>query len=128
MRPVARHAGKSSSIHHRERIMKKHVLAGLLGILAATSANAWEANVTNILQHGSVVAIYLNPDPGPMGCSYGQPYLLMVDDTAEAKQRFSMVMLALATGNKIAGYDDGCDTSIWAQSRPKVWRLMLRGP
>ena len=105
---------------------KSPVLAGVLGVLAATSANAWEANVVDILQHGTVVALYLSPDPGPMGCSYGQPYLLTVDDTAESKQRFSMVMMALATGNKIAGYDDGCDTAIWGQSRPKVWRLLLR--
>ena len=54
----------------------------------------------------------------------GQPYLLQVDETSAAKQRFAMVMLALATGQTISGYDDGCNTGIWADSRVRfVWRL-----
>jgi len=106
--------------------MKKCLLFLLFGLFAST-AGAWEANVSDVLQHGSYVAVYLSPDPGPGSCQFGQPYLLVVDDTAEAKQRFAMIMLALASGRKLAGYDDGCDTAIWAQSRPKIWRLMLRG-
>jgi hypothetical protein len=58
----------------------------------------------------------------------GQPYLIQVDDTAAAKQRFAMVMTALITGQTVSGYDDGCSTAIWAQSRPLVWRLSLNRP
>ena len=96
-----------------------------LGVLAASSASAWQGKITNVLQHGTMIAIYLSPDPGPGSCTYGSPYLIQVDDTPAAKQRFAMVMLALATGQTVSGYDDGCDTSIWAQSRPLVWRLMV---
>lgn len=100
--------------------------AGVAFLTLCTSAFAWEARVTDILQHGTVVAVYLSPDPGVGSCSVGQPYLLTVNDTMESKQRFAMIMQALATGTKIAGYDDGCDSSIWAQSRPKIVRLVLR--
>ena len=108
--------------------MSKSVLAAVfsvLGVLAVSSAQAWEATVTNVLQHGNMVAVYLSPDPGPLSCSYGQPYLTVVDDTPAAKQRFAMLLMALSTGQKISGYDDGCDTGIWAQSRPVFWRLSL---
>lgn len=98
----------------------------LIGALSASNAGAWEANVTDILQHYNYVAVYLSPDPGPNSCQYGSPYLLVVDDTPAGKQRFAMIMAALATGNKIAGYTDGCDTAIWAQSRPVIQRLVLR--
>lgn len=107
--------------------MKKCVLL-VFAVLVTQTANAWEAKVTNVLQHGTMIAIYLSPDPGPQSCSVGQPYLLQVDDTSAAKQRFAMVMLALATGQTISGYDDGCNTGIWAQSRPFVWRLQLNAP
>jgi hypothetical protein len=105
----------------------KRWLIGACALLAMSGAQAWEANVTDILQHGTYVAIYLSPDPGVGSCQYGQPYLLAVDDTAAAKQRFSLIVTALATGHKIAGFDDGCETAIWAQSRPVIQRLMLRG-
>lgn len=104
--------------------MKKLVLLAL-GAALATNASAWEGKVTNVLQHGTMIAVYLSPDPGPGSCSFGQPYLIQVDDTAAAKQRFAMVMTALITGQSISGYDDGCSTAIWAQSRPLVWRLTL---
>ena len=104
----------------------KGILALFVGMLAASNANAWEANVSDILQHGTYVAVYLSPDPGPGSCQYSQPYLMVVDDTPAGKQRFTMIMTALATGHKIAGYDDGCDTAIWAQSRPLITRLVLR--
>ena len=105
----------------------RRMLLSILGLLAASSASAWEANVTDILQHGTYVAVYLSPDPGAGSCQYGQPYLLVVDDTPAGKQRFALILSALATGHKIAGYDDGCDTAIWAQSRPIIVRLLARG-
>jgi hypothetical protein len=105
--------------------MKKKLIA-LCGLLATCTAHAWEANVTDILQHGNYVAVYLSPDPGAGSCSQSQPYLLVVDDSAAAKQRFGLILTALATGHKIGGYDDGCDTAIWAQSRPLIHRLVLR--
>ncbi len=107
--------------------MKKSALL-ILSMVVAHSAHAWEAKVTNVLQHGTMIAIYLSPDPGPQSCSVGQPYLLQVDDTPAAKQRFAMVMMALVTGQTVSGYDDGCNTGIWAQSRPLVWRLYLNAP
>lgn len=107
--------------------MNKLLVLGALGMLAPLGAQAWEAKVTNVLQHGTQIAIYLSPDPGPMGCSVGQPYLINVDDSIASKQRFAMVMTALTTGQTVSGYDDGCSNGIWAQSRPLVWRLTLNG-
>ena len=37
--------------------MKKCVLLGF-AVLATQTANAWEAKVTNVLQHGTMIAIY----------------------------------------------------------------------
>jgi hypothetical protein len=105
----------------------KRITLCALAILMTTSVQAWQGKVTNVLQHGGMLAIYLSPDPGPGSCSVGQPYLIEVDDTPAAKQRFAMVMTALVTGQTISGYDDGCSSSIWAQSRPLVWRLSLSG-
>jgi hypothetical protein len=105
----------------------KRITLIALAILSSSSALAWEGKVTNVLQHGTMVAIYLSPDPGPGSCSVGQPYLIAVDDTPAAKQRFSMVMTALVTGQTVSGYDDGCSTAIWAVSRPLVSRLQLNG-
>lgn len=105
--------------------MKKITLT-FIAVLFASNAGAWEANVSDILQHYNYVAVYLSPDPGPGNCQYGSPYLLVVDDTPASKQRFAMIMAALVTGNKIAGYPDPCDTGIWAQSRPTIQRLLLR--
>ena len=99
-----------------------------LGLLAPLAAQAWEAKITNVLQHGTQIAIYLSPDPGPIGCSVGQPYLVNVDESTASKQRFAMIMLAVATGQTVSGYDDGCSNGIWAQSRPLVWRLTLNAP
>ncbi len=101
---------------------------GLLGMFAPYCAQAWEAKVTNVLQHGNQVAIYLAPDPGALSCAVGQPYLLDVDDTPAAKQRFALIMLALSTGQLLTGWDDGCSTGIWAQSRPLMLRLRLAAP
>lgn len=112
-----------SKEHMHMKIKRSLVL--LIGILFTSAAGAWQANVTNILQHGTYVAVYLSPDPGPGTCQYGSPYLLVVDNTPESKQRFAMIMMALATGKKIGGYDDPCDTAIWAQSRPTIQRLHL---
>lgn len=106
-----------------------NISKGLLvsgAILFAPSAGAWEANVTDILQHGTAVAVFLNPDPGPGNCQVGSPYILNVDDTPESKQRFAMILTAIATGQKVAGYPDACSTAIWGQSRPTVVRLILR--
>ena len=103
----------------------KKVLLLALGVFAASGAHAWEGKVINVLQHGTMVAIYMSPDPGPGSCSVGQPYLIQVDETVASKQRFAMVMTALITGQSISGYDDGCSTAIWGQSRPLVWRLQL---
>jgi hypothetical protein len=75
-----------------------------------SSAQAWEGKVTSVLQHGTMVAIYLSPDPGPGSSSVGLPYLLEVSDTPASKQRFAMVMTALITGQTISGYDDGCSS------------------
>jgi hypothetical protein len=105
----------------------KRIALCALAVLTSTTAFAWQGKVTNVLQHGTMLAIYLSPDPGPGSCSVGQPYLLDVDDTPAGKQRFAMLMLAIATGQTISGYDDGCSTGIWGQSRPKVWRLQLNG-
>ena len=106
----------------------KRITLCAFAFLMASSAYAWEAKVTNVLQHGTQIAIYLSPDPGPGSCSVGQPYLVNVDETAAAKQRFAMLMTALVTGQTISGYDDGCSTGIWAVSRPLVWRLSLASP
>jgi len=106
----------------------KRITLFALAILTTSSAFAWEGKITNVLQHGTMIAIYLSPDPGPGSCSVGQPYLIAVDDTIAAKQRFSMVMTALVTGQTVSGYDDGCSTAIWAQSRPLVWRLTVSAP
>jgi hypothetical protein len=104
----------------------KKIFAVVLGALLASTATAWEANVLEILQHGSVVAVYLSPDPGPGACQYGQPYLLPVSDSEESRQRFAMILTAVATGQKIVGYSDGCSNDIWSQSRPIIWRLILK--
>jgi len=105
----------------------KRIALCVLAVFTTSAAFAWQAKVTNVLQHGTMVAIYLSPDPGPGSCAVGQPYLLAVDDTAAAKQRFSMVMTAVITGQTISGYDDGCSTAIWGYSRPLLWRLQLDG-
>ena len=107
---------------------KKLLVSCTLGLLLPFAAQAWEARVTSVLQHGGQIAIYLSPDPGPLGCSVGQPYLVNVDETTASKQRFAMIMLAVATGQTISGYNDGCSEGIWAQSRPLVWRLTLNSP
>lgn len=106
----------------------KRVFLCALALLTTTSAFAWEAKVTHVLQHGTMLAVYLSPDPGPGSCSVGQPYLIQVDDTIAAKQRFAMLMTAVATGQLISGYDDGCSSAIWGHSRPLVWRLQLAAP
>jgi hypothetical protein len=99
-----------------------------LGLLVPFAAQAWDAKVTHDLQHGGQIAIYLSPDPGPISCSVGQPYLVNVDESTASKQRFAMIMLAVATGQSISGYDDRCSSGIWAVSRPLVVRLTLAAP
>lgn len=103
--------------------------SGLLFAVATSFsiyASAWEAKVTDILQHGTYAAIYLSPDPGPGNCEFGSPYLLVVDGTPEANQRFSMLLAALTTGNNVAGYADECATAIWGKSKPTIRRLRLK--
>jgi hypothetical protein len=95
-------------------------------IFLSSFSNAWEATVTNILQHGSYAAIDLSPDPGVGNCEYGSPYLLVVDGTPESNQRFSMLLTALVSGKKVAGYADECAAAIWGKSRPTIRRLNLR--
>jgi|GEM_PF-6200833 len=104
--------------------MKKLSLSVAM-LLSSVSANAWEANVTDILQHGDVAAITLSPDPGKGNCSYGSPYILIVDGSPASEQRFSMLLTALTTGKKVRGYTDACSTAIWGQSRPTIRRLGL---
>jgi hypothetical protein len=101
------------------------LILGVLGAMAPAAAQAWTARVTGIIQHGTQIAVYLSPDPGPLSCAVGQPYLMNVDDSAAAKQRFAMLMTALTTGQSIQGWDDGCNAGIWGQSRPHFWRLQL---
>jgi hypothetical protein len=107
--------------------MKKgRALLVMIGGLWASMAGAWDANVTNIVHHWNYAAVYLSPDPGPGNCSYGSPYLVALDDSFASKQRFAMLMQALATGQRVSGWHgDPCDTGIWAQSRPRIERLML---
>ncbi len=93
--------------------------------LFATNASAWDAKVTNILQHGGYAAISLSPNPGVGNCSAGSPYLLVVDDTPASQQRFSMLLAALMSGKSISGYADECATAIWGVSRPTIRRLNL---
>jgi hypothetical protein len=101
-------------------------LLAIVGLLSVSTAGAWEANVTDILHHYNYMAVYLSPDPGPSTCSVGSPYLILVDDSTASKQRVALIMLALATGQKVAGYPDPCDTAIWGQSRPTIQRLVVR--
>ena len=99
----------------------------VLSILSAANISyAWEANVTDILQHGTVAAISLSPDPGKGNCDVGSPYILIVDETPAAQQRFSMLLTALASGKKVRGYADACTTAIWGSSRPTIRRLGLK--
>lgn len=104
----------------------KAFLIGIIILLLSNVVGAWEANVTNILQHGSVVAVSLSPDPGVGNCEYGSPYIIFADGTPANNQLFSMLLTALSTGNKVAGYADACTTTIWGQSRPTISRLNLR--
>ncbi len=99
----------------------------VLGVLAPFGVHAWEAKVVNIVQHDTQIAVYLSPDPGPLTCSVGQPYLMNVDDTTAVKQRFAMLMTALITGQTVSGWNDGCSSGIYGQSRPIFWRLQLNG-
>ncbi len=97
-----------------------------LVILFATNAGAWEpAKVTNILQHEKYAAIFLSPDPGKGNCEAGSPYLLLVDDTPDSKQKFSMLLTALTTGLKVSGHSDACVNAIWGKTRPSIRRLHL---
>lgn len=98
-----------------------------LGMFTSAMANAWEAKVTKILQHDDFTAIYLEPDPGPLSCEFGQPYLLAVDGTPGSEQRFSMLLTAMSTNMTVSGYADACNTAIWGNSRPTIERLNLVG-
>lgn len=91
--------------------MRKLLGMVLFSVLTASvQAQSWEAEVTSILQHGSVVAIYLDPDPGIGQCQYGSPYILVADGSPESNQRFSMLLTALTTGKKIDGWEDTCSS------------------
>ena len=98
----------------------------LITLLFASATSAWEAKVTKILQHGGTAAIYLEPNPGPLNCEVGQPYIVIVDETPASQQRFSMLLTALTAKMTVSGYTgDACSTSIWGQSRPTIRRLNL---
>lgn len=103
----------------------KKLFISILILVFSTTVGAWEAHVTDILQHGNVAAITLSPDPGKGNCSVGSPYILVVDGTPAAQRRFSMLLAALTTGKKIRGYVDECTTAIWGISRPTIRRLSL---
>lgn len=96
-----------------------------LTVAVSINSNAWEAKVTNILQHGNYAAISLSPDPGVGNCTAGSPYILVVDDTPAGKQRFSMLLTALTADKTISGYADECASAIWGVSRPTIRRLNL---
>lgn len=90
-------------------------IKGLLlfaGLSISSLTYAWEANVVDILQHGDVASISLSPDPGKGQCEVGSPYILIVDETPAAQQRFSLLLTALVSGNKIRGYSDACSSAI----------------
>jgi hypothetical protein len=108
-------------------MMKKFVLVLMLSVCISSQALAWEAKVTNILQHGNYVAVTLNPDPGEGKCEDGSPYILIVDDEPDTAQKFSMLLTAMSTGMTIVGYEDPCSSAIWGRSRPTIERLGLRG-
>jgi len=107
--------------------MKRYgALLVAIGSLWTSVAGAWDANVTSVLHHYDFLAVYLSPDPGAGNCSYGSPYLIVINDTTASKQRVALIMQALATGTKISGWHgDPCDIGIWGQSRPRIERLML---
>lgn len=103
----------------------KKINALIVAMLFTGYVNAWEAKVVNILQHGDVAAIALSPNPGPGNCDVGSPYILIVDVTPAAEQRFSMLLTALVSGKKVQGWADACSTAIWGDSRPTIRRLRL---
>lgn len=90
------------------------------------NCNAWEATVTQIMHHYDAVAVWITPDPGPLNCQQGQPYLIKLDSSEASKQRFSMILTALTTKRKIEGYNDPCSSSIWGVSRPTIERLIIK--
>ena len=102
-----------------------HIMLCTFGVLLASNAGAWTATVTGVLHHYNYLAVYLSPDPGPGTCLFGSPYLVVVDDTIASKERVALLMTALTTGQTIGGYADGCDSGIWAQSRPLILRLLV---
>lgn len=108
--------------------MKKLLLATLPFISLSASALTYEAKVTEILQHDSHIAVYLNPDPGKAFCDVGQPYLLPVTDTVEHQQKYTLLLTALTTGKTIKGYlsEGECDSNVWGQSRPIVRRIAIK--
>jgi len=76
--------------------MKKAAIAvWTLFLSVPLSCNAWEASVTQIMHHYDSVAVWITPDPGPLNCQQGQPYLVKVDSSEASKQRFSMILTAL---------------------------------
>lgn len=105
--------------------MKKIISIVCLALIA-NGANAWEAKVTDMLQHGGWVAVTVTPNPGKMGCDQGSPYLLQVDDSAEYEQKFGMLLSALIAGLTVYGYDDGCASHIWGVPRPVIKRLGVK--
>lgn len=106
--------------------MKLRLLVFIASCLFSICSWSWEAKVTNILHHGDVIAVSLSPDPGPLQCDYGSPYLIKLDGSQASDQLFSMVLTALATGKTVTGYGDPCASDIWAKSRPTIWRLNLK--
>ncbi len=102
--------------------------AFVVTVVMFSQTQAWEGRVTQILQHGSVAAVYISPAPGKGQCENGGPYILHVDGSPENNQRFSMLMMSLSSGMTISGYDEACSSAIWGQPRPTIGRLYLKAP
>lgn len=108
------------------KITVTRLVLTLVCILSMNTYSAGYYEVTEILHHRTVAAIYLHPDPGPQGCTAGQPFLLPLDGSAESKEKLSMMLTALSAGFSVRVYPDGCNSSIWGTSRPVLDRVSIK--
>ena len=108
--------------------MKPLKWLSLLTVLFAANTLAEGSQVTQILQHNEVVAVYLNPDPGKANCDVGSPYILKVDGTEANRQRFNMVLTAMSTGSRLSFSAPGCSSAIWGHSRPQIGVTFMTAP